>query len=448
LNQRDPRPPRKSAAKDFFSPLLDPDRMNAASHTDVAKQRVPPVWLMGLSNASLGLYGGAAFFALPQLMAAQHVPETRIAAITAASISPMFWGILLGPMLDVRFTRRWYATLFAALESLAVMAAVLSLNHLVVLQIALLAGTAASLLSATALGGWLSTVCRADETNRLSAWTNIAVIVGTGVTSAAGSELVRHLPVGAAAALLGGMVFLPALIFTVIPCSPPDDRLAAESFRQFNRDILALLRRREVLAALLLFVAPCGSFALTYMLGGLGKDFGASPRMISFAGGVGAIVPGIVGCLFFPVLARRIPLRFLYLGNGIVGGLFTLSLAFIPHGPWTFLAVLLGEYLFQAVSFSTQVGIMFQTIGENNALAATTFTFLMGATSVPNTYMLLVNGRGYSMGGVPGTFATDALVGICACIVAGLLVRAILPAKSPVSGTSELQQPGAATSTD
>jgi MFS transporter, PAT family, beta-lactamase induction signal transducer AmpG len=394
-------------------------------------RRFPPVWLMGLSNASLGLYGGLAFFVVPQLLAAQHVSETRIAAITAVAISPMFWGVLLGPMLDVRFTRRWYATLFAALESVLVLVALLNLHHLMLLQVALLAGTAASLLSATAFGGWLSTVCGPEEKNKLSAWANIAVIAGTGVSSALGGELVHHLPIGVAATLLAMLVFLPASMFPIIPCSLPDGRLAGESFRQFNRDVLALLRRREVIAALLLFVAPCGSFALTYMLGGLGRDFGASPRIVSLAGGVGAIVPGILGCLIFPVIARRVPLRVLYLANGIVGSLFTLSLIPLPHSPWMFLFALVGEYLFQAVSFATQVGIMFESIGENNPLAATTFTFLVGATSIPNMYMVLIDGRGYSIAGVRGSLGADAALGIASCLLVGLTLWLFFPGKIP-----------------
>ena len=48
-----------------------------------------------------------AYFFLPQLMAAVHVPEPKIAAITAIGVSPNFWFVLFGPILDVRFSRRW-----------------------------------------------------------------------------------------------------------------------------------------------------------------------------------------------------------------------------------------------------------------------------------------------------------------------------------------------------
>src|ERR1700761_7518280 len=112
--------------------------------------------MMGLSNSSFGLYGGLAFFAIPQMLAAQHVSEARIAGITAAALSPNFWAVVFGPMLGVGFSRRWYATLFAALASVLTVIAVLTLHHLLILEIALVLGSAAAILSTTALGGWFS----------------------------------------------------------------------------------------------------------------------------------------------------------------------------------------------------------------------------------------------------------------------------------------------------
>jgi MFS transporter, PAT family, beta-lactamase induction signal transducer AmpG len=230
------------------------------------------------------------------------------------------------------------------------------------------------------------------------------------------------LPLWLAAGVLGALVFLPATIFLFIPAPGPDRWLAGESFAQFSREIFALLRRREVLITLLLFITPCGSFALTNLLGGVGNDFNASPRTVSLAGGAGAIVPGILGCVLFPFLAKRMPLRFLYLANGILGGLFTLSLLVLPRAPWSFTLALLGEFLFQAISYTGTVALCFETIGQNNPLAATTFTFLIAATNVPVAYMLYLDGRAYGFGGVRGSFAADAIISIVVCVLIGWLL--------------------------
>jgi MFS transporter, PAT family, beta-lactamase induction signal transducer AmpG len=140
---------------------------------------------------------------MPQLMAAAHVPEAKIAAITALASTPGFWSVFFAPILDVRFSRRWYATVLAALSGTAAAAAVLNLHHLLVLQIALVIGAAAASLSSSALGGWLSNITPNDQKNPLSKWVNIAVFSGTGLTSAAGGEFVRRLPVLPAAILIG-----------------------------------------------------------------------------------------------------------------------------------------------------------------------------------------------------------------------------------------------------
>lgn len=387
-----------------------------------SSRRVPPVWLMGLSNSTFGLTSGIVFFAMPQLLAAERVPEATIAGITAAAMSSNFWAVIFGPILDVRFSRRWYATIFAALASILVFIATMNLHHLIILEIALVLGVAAAALSTAALCGWLSVICSHKEKNKLSAWVNIAIIGGIGVASLSGSELVRHFSLRIAAALLGMMVFLPTAIFLIMPAPSPDRRLAGESFGQFAREVLALFRRREVLIALVFFVSPCGSFALTNILAGLGGDFHASARMVSLAGGVGAFFPGIAGCLLFPIVARRLPLRLFYLANGVVGGLFTLSLIVLPRAPWSFTLALVGEFLFQAASYCTQVGIVFETIGQNNPLAATTYAFLTAATNIPVTYMMVADGRGYAMGGVAGSLGVDAGISIAASLLLGLML--------------------------
>ncbi len=85
------------------------------------------------------------------------------------------------------------------------------------------------------------------------------------------------------------------------------------------------------------------------------------------------------------------PRRLQYLANGMVGCLFTLTLILLPHAPWSFAIALLGEFLFQTGAYCLQIGIVFETIGQNNPQAATTFAFLAAATNIPVTYMMVVD---------------------------------------------------------
>jgi MFS transporter, PAT family, beta-lactamase induction signal transducer AmpG len=387
-----------------------------------SERTTPPVWLMGMCNATMGFSNGIVLFALPQLLAAGHIPESKIATITAVAFSPNFWSVFFAPILDVRFSRRWYATVLAAACAICTAITIFSLHHLFLLEILALLATATANLSSSAMGGWFSNITDHKDKNILSKWINISLICGIGVTSMLGGQLVRHLPMALAAVLVGVIVFLPATIFAIIPAPGPDRRLAGESFIQFSREVLSLLCRCEVVIVLFLFLSPCSSFALTNLLGGLGDDFHASAGAISLAGGLGTFIPGVVGCALFPIFARRLPLRFFYLANGVIGSVFTLSLLVVPHATSTFALAMFGEFLFQAVSFSVQIGIVFEAIGPDNPLAATTFSFLTAAANIPVAYMMVADGRAYAAHGIAGSFGLDAAVCIATCLLAGLLL--------------------------
>src|ERR1700731_2167263 len=88
-----------------------------------------PVWLMGLTNAVFGMYGGILVISVPQMLSARHVPEATIAAMTAVMISPSFWTFLVSPVLDVRFSRRWYSIVPAAVAAALLSLALLNLEH-------------------------------------------------------------------------------------------------------------------------------------------------------------------------------------------------------------------------------------------------------------------------------------------------------------------------------
>src|SRR5580700_8000200 len=94
------------------------------------RRSLAPLWLMGLANGVFGMYGGILVISVPQLLSARHVPEATIAAMTAVMISPSFWTFLVSPVLDVRFSRRWYSVLTAGAAAALLVAALLNLDHL------------------------------------------------------------------------------------------------------------------------------------------------------------------------------------------------------------------------------------------------------------------------------------------------------------------------------
>jgi PAT family beta-lactamase induction signal transducer AmpG len=186
--------------------------------------------------------------------------------------------------------------------------------------------------------------------------------------------------------------------------------------------VLALLRNRSVLLTLLLFVMPAASFALTNTLGGLGHDFNTPEKLVGLIGGVGVAIAGVVGSLMIPQLNKRIEPRPLYLLVGGFGALFTLTLAALPRTPATFGLAMLGENVFQAAAFSVQNVIILRTIGHDNPLAATQFGLLIAASSVPLSYMQVIDGQAYGLGAVGGSYLADALISGGACALLALLL--------------------------
>jgi len=247
----------------------------------------------------------------------------------------------------------------------------------------------------------------------------IGNIGGFGVMAVVCNQLVRRLSPTAAALVLGASILLPMIPFPLMQAPGPDRRLARESFRQFFGDLVSLVKRREVIVAILLFAAPAGTFSLTNFLGGRGADFHASPGFVGLVGGIGVAIGGLVGCLVFPALSRLMPLRPLYLAVGAVGACCTLALILLPRVPASYAILLITENLFQALAITISFAIIFETIGRNNPLASTTFCFIGSAYGVPISYLLYVDAYGFAIGGITGSLAIDAITGILACALLG-----------------------------
>ena len=383
----------------------------------VSRPSRAPVWTMGLANALFGMYGGVLVISVPQMLSARHVPEATIAAMTAVMISPGFWTFLVSPVLDVRFSRRWYSIVTAAVAAALLSLALLNLEHPALVEGLLVVGFFFANLYQSALGGWLSSITTAQEKHALSVWVTIANISGGGAMAMVTGEVVQRLSPTAAALLLGVAVLLPTAVFPWMQAPGPDRRLARDSFSQFFGEVLSILKRREVLIAIVLFIAPAATFSLVNILGGLGGDFAASSHFVGLVGGAGVMIGGIVGCLIFPFIDRLLPLRYLYLAIGIVGSMFTLALIWLPRTPMAFAVALIGENVFQSAAIVASTAITFETIGRSNPLAATTFCLMVSAFNIANTYMVVVDGWGYAWRGVAGSYATDAAVSLAASLL-------------------------------
>jgi MFS transporter, PAT family, beta-lactamase induction signal transducer AmpG len=97
-------------------------------------------------------------------------------------------------------------------------------------------------------------------------------------------------------------------------------------------------------------------------------------------------------------------------------------LILLPHTPSTFALALIGENVFQAVAITASTAIAFETIGPSNPLASTNYCLMLSAFNIANTYMLVVDGWGYSRHGVAGGYAADATLSLAASLLLAALL--------------------------
>jgi PAT family beta-lactamase induction signal transducer AmpG len=382
--------------------------------------RLPPVWVRGLGFLPLGAFGSLMLLTTPTLLASNHTPEPTIALVTAAGLASSWITIPFLPILDWRYSRRTYAIVLTLIGAALTFAALQSMDRPGPLALLLFLGNFAISMAVSAVGGWFGDLAQPHEKGALGSWFTVANIGGGGATAAIAIPLIRNTPAPLGAALLALIVLAALPLFLLMPCRPADRRLASESFRDFARDVMAMLRRREVLWVLALFLLPCASFALTNTLPGFGRDFATSEQVVGVVGGAGAAVAGVLGSLLVPLVLKRTRAAPLYLAVGFVGALFTLVLAAMARTPTTFAIGMLGENIFQAAAFSSVNVIALEAVGHDNPLAATQFGVLTGVSVIPLTYMQVIDGRAYGFGGATGSLLADALLSAAACIVMAL----------------------------
>ncbi len=387
------------------------------------QRKIPALWILSLPVITYGMIFGFAVVTLPQMLAADAVPGGHIAVAVAIVTSPAFWVFLVGPVLDVRFRRRTYALVFGILAACAAGFTVFDHSNLAVVEVVMVAGILFLGLYNFAIGGWTGALIQKDQDSKLGAWNTVFNFGGGGAGILLNGYLTQYLAPVHAAICVFAVFAIPMVVFPLIPAPPPDDTLASESFARFAREIASLFKRREVLIALPLFTFPSASFALTNALAGWANAFHASPAFVSTVTGIGSVLCGIVGCAIVPPLARKIPLRPLYLAIGVVGAAFTLSLLLLPRTPWTFGLAFYGETGLQAAAVATAIAIIYEIIGPDNPLASTIFGLLFSAVSFPIDYMEFIDGHSYDWAGVTGAFLSDSLLSIAACIFLAIVLR-------------------------
>jgi len=379
---------------------------------------------MGLANAPTGFVFGFISTAFGILLTARGVPVGTVLAISGTAFSPTFWGWMLCPILDVRFTKRTYAWTFALLAALFMTATVLLLGNLRWFTVTLTASCLCAVFYTGALSGWVPDLVSDTEYDRMSAWLNVANLGAAGVFSAVVISLVRSAPLPVAAALLGLLVFAPALLLLGFPAPPRPEGTLRATFAAMGRDLRRIVRQGRVWIGLALFLSPASCFALTNAFSSLGRDFSAAEGLTTALNGPGVAIVCSMGSLLAVPLLRRWSRRSLYLASGLAAALCAVAATSLPHTVVVFAVVLLLYNMAQGFNYTSFSALQYEIVGPRNALAATTVTMLTAAGNFPITLMTKLEGRVYDRHGLNPMFWTDAASSVGAAL---LLLLVVLP---------------------
>lgn len=397
--------------------------MDSTSSVDSAPRarRAPPAWALGLATLCNGAFSGVLVVTVPQLLAARGVPELQIASISGLSFLPGAFNFLVAPVLDVGLSRRIYALILAL--GLAVLTA-LSLNllsNLPALAVTMFAANVCYYLYTPAIAGWFAPLLARNEEPVLGSWMSAASVAGFGCSSAAAILLLRGLPYELGVAVICMVGLAPLSLFFFVPHEPMPTLSFRDSFGPVTRNLARIVRDRHIWRMMALFAVPCATFSLTNTLSGVGRDFHASEAFVGLIGGAGTTLGGVFGALIAPLFVKRFPPLTLYIGIGVLGALFTLSLIIPARTPGLFALAMVGENVFQSAALALTYALILLSIGKNNPTASTQFALINAAWVVPIVYMPMLDGLGYDRGGLSGNLAVDAGLSLIGCTVMALL---------------------------
>jgi MFS transporter, PAT family, beta-lactamase induction signal transducer AmpG len=415
------------------------------------RRQLPP-WAMGLAVAPMGFYFGFISTAMPILLAAKGVPVGKIAEVSAVGFSPTFWAFLLCPVLDVRFTKRTYALFFAGLAAVCLGVSTLLTSNLVAFTCLLTLGCTAAVIFGNAHGGWMPDVIEDKHYSQVGGTINVANLGAAGAFATLTVVLVRTLPAGVAAGLLGLTVMAPTVLLFFIPVPPVRTKALAQTpldlggppgwlpnwsrefvrlghrfllrfygwlpewLKVYLRPVLRFLgelyfvcKRPGCLFGLICFVSPTACFALTNLFSGLGADFHASEWWVTAINGPYVAIVCSVGCLAGIWICQRYVRRTVYLASGFGGAAAALALIWMPHTLGFFALGVLTYNFFQGINYTAFTAFEFEIVGTRNPLACTQFALLTAASNLPISYMTAVDGHFYTTHGLPGMLGVDAV---------------------------------------
>jgi MFS family permease len=352
------------------------------------------LWVLMPLMAPFGIGVGFLAVTLGFQLQASGMAVALVTVIVASSIATQTWKFLWAPLVDTLLSPRlWYAIGVVVLIGTMLVCCALPRTAVMVPWYTLMAiasGVASSLTS-MATETIMTRCVHPARRGAASGWSQAGNVGGSGIGGGLGLAVAQHAGSPLAPALLLGTICAGCLACLWLV---PRVTIGSEGLRYgarlgvVGRDVIAVVRTRTGLLALVIMLLPIASGEAPFQL--IGAHWQVGGDMVALVSGTLSGVVSLVGALGGGYLSDRVGARATYIGAGLASGLVTTTMAFAPHVPALYVIGVLGYGLCIGAGFAAYSAIVLDAIGRRSA--ATNFNLMSAISNLPLAVMTAFDG--------------------------------------------------------
>jgi PAT family beta-lactamase induction signal transducer AmpG len=352
-----------------------------------------PVRIFALLEAPYGMNFALTTVVPMYLLRGAGLGIAEAGAMTAFSALPSTFYFAYSPIVDFFVRRRtWWLAAVLLTSLMAGLSVGLSgsAGRAQLVAGLLFTGTMASMMISAATGGMMSTLLDAPGKARVGAWVQLGNLGSNSLFFGLLLFLESRCSRPVLALVSSLMILLTGLAALKVrePARTKSDATYLKTLKQIGVELRVTLLSLRSLPGILMLVSPLGTGAITTVITGMSKDYGASNDQLGFANGWGGGLLTALGSMCVLGMPARWNRMIPYALSGIIYGSVSLLIACGPLRPSTLIAGLLASNFAQGICFAAYTGVVLQTMGVGGRGHSSRYTILNSIGNMPVVYMV------------------------------------------------------------
>jgi len=392
-------------------------------------------WVWAVLYFPFGLSFGFPNIAIGYLASRAGVPVSAIAGVVGMTFLASGWKFVWAPIGDYTLTRkRWYliAISLVGVGLVAMTAVPLTRATMPLFAGLVLTTSVAATFIAFATEGLMVHNTPPAARGRAAGWFQSGNQFGQTAGGGLALWLMKHAP----APWVGGVALVGLLFCCSVPMlllAEPPRPLAGTSVAarvgDAWRELTNILRARAGRIALILAIIPIGTGAAQALFGSLGPEWHAGADTVSLVLGLGGGIAIVLGCFAGGRLADRIRKPTAYAISGALGLVACVAIAWSPRTELGYAATTLFYTFALGMCAASFTGMVLAIVGHG--AAATKINIFFALNTLFSLGMLRVDGWAHDGWGTSGMLYTEALAGVAALMIFGLLAPKVRGTEAP-----------------